>query len=271
MLPDITRILASAVVVAAIIPTTAAGVERTIWTSPLGAIVGDSRMAVAPGIPLSSIRVTSTTAGDLQWVCFGLTVPEEAQIVGVRLCYELADSRSFISQTRITLLTTPDFDLAVYDDPTDHTDPGPTCYYSTAAPVFVEGTCTLELRLNFASPDHWIDIGAIGIVIDDPTIAAPDVALSESGMRLEQNVPNPFNPQTSIRYAVTAEDWIRVDIHDVQGRLVRTLVDDLQQPAQYHVSWDGTDDGGSPLASGTYYYTVRIGNEQASRKMVMLK
>jgi hypothetical protein len=89
--------------------------------------------------------------------------------------------------------------------------------------------------------------------------------------RLEQNVPNPFNPATAIRFAIAAPARVDLVIYDVAGRRVRTLVSGHRPPDTYRVTWDGTDDRGARVASGIYFYRLTAGNFAQTRKMVLLK
>ena len=90
---------------------------------------------------------------------------------------------------------------------------------------------------------------------------------------LDQNSPNPFNPATTISYSVPEGNAVsvRLDIFDIRGRLVRTLVDETKDAGTYHILWDGTDARGSHLASGVYLYRMRSGQFVQTRKMVLLK
>ncbi|HEU4726130.1 MAG TPA: FlgD immunoglobulin-like domain containing protein [Candidatus Eisenbacteria bacterium] len=89
--------------------------------------------------------------------------------------------------------------------------------------------------------------------------------------RLGQNAPNPFNPATVIPYEVGRAARVRLQVFDVRGRLVRTLVDASQRPGRYDARWDGRDAGGRGVASGRYYYRLRVGNSSLSRGMLLLK
>jgi len=89
---------------------------------------------------------------------------------------------------------------------------------------------------------------------------------------LEANVPNPFNPATTIRYTIAQPAHVSLRIYDVHGRLVRTLVDrELTPAAVTPVEWRGDDDAGRPVASGVYFCQLNAGSFEASRKMVLLK
>lgn len=91
--------------------------------------------------------------------------------------------------------------------------------------------------------------------------------------RLHQNHPNPFNPSTQIRYDVGdgGNVRVRIAVYDVQGRLVRVLVDEDRAPGSYLAAWDGRTDSGSEAASGVYFYAMRAGAFVESRRMVLLK
>ena len=88
---------------------------------------------------------------------------------------------------------------------------------------------------------------------------------------LAQNYPNPFNPSTTISYAIGTESDVRLDIYDILGRNVRTLVDRHQQAGNYSVIWDSKDEAGQPVAAGVYLYKLQAGDTQEVNKMILLK
>jgi hypothetical protein len=89
---------------------------------------------------------------------------------------------------------------------------------------------------------------------------------------LLQNFPNPFNPQTTIRYSIRESGWVNLSVFDVAGRLVRTLVDERQSPSSdLSVDWDGRDSNGQAVASGVYFYRLTAPGFTKTRKMVLLK
>lgn len=85
-------------------------------------------------------------------------------------------------------------------------------------------------------------------------------------LALAPNFPNPFNPVTTIGYAVDVPGPVRLQIFDAQGRLVRTLVDGVQTAGAYEVSFQAGD-----LPSGTYFYRLEAGSRQLTRAMMLLK
>lgn len=90
-------------------------------------------------------------------------------------------------------------------------------------------------------------------------------------LKVKGNHPNPFNPETKIQYALTADSHVRVSIYDVDGSLVRTLVDGLQTAGDQHVTWDGRDNTGRSVSSGTFFYRIDAGDISETRKMTMVK
>jgi len=98
----------------------------------------------------------------------------------------------------------------------------------------------------------------------------PDEAPMGAGLR--QNVPNPFNPKTEILYQVPAGGGhVTIEIYDVAGRLVNTLVDEVKAEGERTVAWDGTDEAGQQMATGVYFYRMVAGEVESSRKMLLLK
>jgi hypothetical protein len=110
----------------------------------------------------------------------------------------------------------------------------------------------------------------------DPTWTGSVTAVKESPIpqvfALYQNVPNPFNPITVIRYDVPAGGGkIALRIYDVGGRLITTLVDEGEGPGEKSVTWDGTNDRGRLVASGVYFYRLTSETFTKTRKMVLMK
>ena len=102
-----------------------------------------------------------------------------------------------------------------------------------------------------------------------------DVADHPSGLPTEYslgvNYPNPFNPSTTIQYALPEVATVEIVIYNVMGQTVRTLDCGTRGPGEYEVEWDGRDVGGAPAASGIYFYRMIAGDFTQSRKMLLLK
>ena len=88
---------------------------------------------------------------------------------------------------------------------------------------------------------------------------------------LEPNYPNPFNAGTTIRYRLPEPAQVRLEIYNLQGLKVRTLVNSMQAAGAYTVSWDGKDATGATLGSGLYFYKLTAGDISKLRRMTLLK
>jgi hypothetical protein len=91
---------------------------------------------------------------------------------------------------------------------------------------------------------------------------------------LSQNYPNPFNPSTQIQYSLSdalSTSNVKLQVFDVLGQEVRTLVDERQSSGAYKVSWDGLSNAGQPQVGGLYFYRLSVGNETLTNKMILLK
>ncbi len=92
--------------------------------------------------------------------------------------------------------------------------------------------------------------------------------------RLLPNYPNPFNPETHIRYVLPAGEQSRqavLTVYNQLGQKVALLVDQPQGPGSYEVTWNGRDDAGTPAGSGVYFYTLRYGDYEQTQKMILLR
>jgi flagellar hook capping protein FlgD len=84
--------------------------------------------------------------------------------------------------------------------------------------------------------------------------------------------PNPLNPTATLKFAASAAGSIRVRLYDIQGRLVRTLLDERQaEPGMRSVRIDGRDDHGASLASGVYFYRIELGEKSVSGRFAICK
>jgi len=90
-------------------------------------------------------------------------------------------------------------------------------------------------------------------------------------MRLRGNNPNPFNSSTMINYEIIESSPVRLEVYDMTGQKVRTLVDFTQGPGVYEIMWNGRDTDGRELATGMYLYRLQAGAEVLREKMTLLK
>jgi hypothetical protein len=88
---------------------------------------------------------------------------------------------------------------------------------------------------------------------------------------LEQNFPNPFNPNTRIAFSIEKAGHVRLDIFDPAGRFVKTLVDEDLPASRHEVNWNGKDGAGRVAASGVYFYTIVTDGNRYTKKMILLR
>jgi hypothetical protein len=83
---------------------------------------------------------------------------------------------------------------------------------------------------------------------------------------LSQNYPNPFNPSTSISYSIPKQTQVQLQVYNLLGQLIATLVDESKQPGTYTVTWDA-----STRSSGLYFYRMTAGEFVETKKAILLK
>lgn len=129
----------------------------------------------------------------------------------------------------------------------------------------ISGSLSSSVDLTLAHFDDigWLDLPT-GIGDDFPTARVTSLAVLP-------NYPNPFNPNTTIEYAVPDLQEVNVSVYDVQGRLVRSLVNRVETAGVHQVAWQARDNNGNPVTSGVYFVRITSGADFASRKIVLLK
>jgi hypothetical protein len=104
-----------------------------------------------------------------------------------------------------------------------------------------------------------------------PTSAPELQAVPAVNAVLLQNAPNPFNPGTTLRFDVSGPAVASLRVYDVAGRLVKVLLDDeAVAQGRNEIFWQGRDQAGAPVASGTYFYRLEVGVYRATRRMVLI-
>ena len=132
----------------------------------------------------------------------------------------------------------------------------------------LSGVWSLEIgRRHFDLNGH----GSIKIDVDIREAMLYEAAVAPRRYALGANYPNPFNPQTTIGYSLAKSGRVTLAIYDVLGRQVRMLVDQSQEAGRYQVAWDGLDDQGRGVASGTYLYRLDAGSFRQTAKMSLVR
>ncbi len=113
----------------------------------------------------------------------------------------------------------------------------------------------------------WVD----QIVFPPTGVASVDYELPEVASELLGNYPNPFNPQTTIRFNLAEESNVKLNIYNLKGQLVITLVNKPLEIGAYSFDWNSVDKNKKPVSSGIYFYKLKTGSSSLSRKMLLLK
>ena len=106
------------------------------------------------------------------------------------------------------------------------------------------------------------------LTVTDGTTPVADLPLA---FRFDGAAPNPFNPATTLHFSLPAAGHVELRVFDVQGRLVRTLVDGQRAAGSNEVQWDGRDHDGRQLASGTYYARLVAAGRTSVKPLVLVK
>jgi hypothetical protein len=114
--------------------------------------------------------------------------------------------------------------------------------------------------------------GSIGIYTNELlAINELSIELVPTIFALHQNYPNPFNPTTQISYDLPEASRVRISIHDLMGREIRTMINSEQTAGFKNLQWNATDNSGQPVSAGMYIYTIQAGEFRSTKKMLLLK
>ena len=149
-------------------------------------------------------------------------------------------------------------------DPTNSVQQFPGITHDAIPELYVTWTDERLPASIGKNKDVYYKVGS-GIVTAVEGAPAPGIA------RLLRNYPNPFNPRTQIHFTLKHDSQALLRAFDVHGRVVRTLVDSYITAGSRTVDWDGKDDRGVSLASGTYFLRLEAGGNFETRTVTLLK
>lgn len=148
-------------------------------------------------------------------------------------------------------------------------------YLHEDSPCIDAGTSYFEWEGNVIvdlSPDQYFgiapDMGAFeweGVFAEDP----PEIVLKNE---LQSNYPNPFNPETTIKFSIQKDAAVDISIYNIKGQRVRKLLREEMQKGEYQIIWNGRNEKGESLSSGVYFYKLMVnGKAEDMRKCLLLK
>ncbi|MCX6121032.1 MAG: T9SS type A sorting domain-containing protein [Ignavibacteriales bacterium] len=139
-------------------------------------------------------------------------------------------------------------------------------------PLF--GTTYNEIHFVVMDTDPNIQViysyTASGTAVPQTDVQRVSIALPTSFM-LKQNYPNPFNPSTNIEYSIPIKGIVKIEVFDILGHSVATLVDKVQDAGVYHTTWTGKANNGIAMPSGVYFYRLESGSFSKTERMLLLK
>ena len=152
--------------------------------------------------------------------------------------------------------------------------------------TFNEMICADEGTIEFDIPvdESWYAFFDNGFSLNNPQNIEGSMSLYEydetssdddivaNANKLIGNYPNPFNPETTISFSVTqTSPFVTLEIFNIKGQKVKTLVNNKLEEGLHHIVWNGKDDVNKPVASGIYFYKLQTGKYSAVKKMVLMK
>ena len=134
----------------------------------------------------------------------------------------------------------------------------------SVATTFVDATVRNAATYTYmlgAVKDNGDEVRSVPVSVTTPGLTTA----------LEQNIPNPFNPTTTIPFTLAAAAQVGLVVYDVRGARVATLFVGSLAEGRHEIDWSGLDDAGQPVSSGQYFYALTVGKRMLSNKMVLLK
>jgi hypothetical protein len=131
------------------------------------------------------------------------------------------------------------------------------------------------LRVTTSSP---VDLSKVGLDVRnannesmDYELKAEPLVVLPTAYRLENNYPNPFNPETNIKFSLPEAQDVKLEVFDIKGHRVRVLVNENMTAGHHSVMWNGRDKNGRMVASGTYFYRIQAGPLNQTHRMLLVK
>jgi len=142
----------------------------------------------------------------------------------------------------------------------------------TGIPIYAlpEGNVELAIRLfdNQGMPFDPPAEDSINIIYNPVSYSQENI---NSAITKLDNYPNPFNPDTNIRYSLEAASNVIIEIYNLKGQKIKQLINDLIPVGQHSIVWDGTDKANIPVSSGVYFYRIKTDFGEDKKKCILLK
>ncbi len=183
------------------------------------------------------------------------------------------------------ILLLPPTNLAVDESTGLFTWEAPVVDELTGYDVYLDGvfqinTTDLEWQFTDLINGTTYEAGVIAIYDEGPSdmttiefvpniVNAGNVVVATTS--LNGNYPNPFNPVTNIAYSIKEAGNVTLEVYNIKGQLVTTLINDVKETGHYTTTWNGKDNSNKSVSSGVYFYKMKSGNYTATKKMILMK
>lgn len=125
------------------------------------------------------------------------------------------------------------------------------------------------VNAGYKKPNREWDTGSVELTLASVNKVNSDILPQE--LELYNNHPNPFNNETLIRFSLPGQEFISLQVYNINGKLVRDLVNNNLPGGQHSVRWNGQDNEGRVVASGTYLYQLKSSDKKISKRLMLLK
>jgi len=237
------------------------GIDFGIYTDSLIIKTNDPNHALSY-IPLF-LEVKSITAINSALKSFSISVGSEGVILewslkdtgpikGFNIYRSTSDSTGFvkINNKLIEIISPYETTISLYYSDHSIVQSGLTYYYKLEQ-INIGGG-----KVLYGPKSIFVEKGTLGIPLK---------------YNLSQCYPNPFNPSTTIKFAIPRKSHVIIEVFNLLGQNVATLLDEEKLPGYYKAIWDGKDNHGLPLSSGLYFYRIKTKNYSNTKKMILIR
>jgi len=159
-------------------------------------------------------------------------------------------------------------------------DEGAIYYTSDGGDTWIEQPANSEtflMGVHFSDSYHGWAVGNLGTIVHT-TDGGGIVDLGDntynhsiSDLYLSSNYPNPFNPETTIDFSFSQDNQVKLTIYNIKGQRIREYIMNNDKYKTNKIVWNGTDDNGKPVTSGLYFYKLKAGEYEKTKKMILMK
>ena len=147
-------------------------------------------------------------------------------------------------------------------------------YYQVSKLTDSKATILYQRGYWEASESEYFSTGLVAQIVDATNLTETvEETIQPCPIFLKQNFPNPFNPETTISFSLAKDAKnAKIEIYNIKGQKVKTLVNDHLQIGNHSIIWNGDDESGKPVGSGIYFYKLNVnGKPKAVKKCLLLK